>query len=497
MISTRKSIWITLALIVPLLFLMGCSDDESAVAPVNELSIVLLAGPGAQGEVPFNAYVTYKWQAKGGSGNYSGYSYTLTRGGTTIAEESGAKFNTITFQNLEPGAHSFSVEVTDTKGATADVSRDMMVAAKEAMPQVQIMDSPLAGGEVAENGAVTFGWVGDDPNSFFGVVTGYTFALMLNDTVEFAGTSTRTTATTITIDSLVVGNYSFHVTAYDNADPAGTATDSVSFTVIPANILWVDDFYQGSLNAEFLELQEKKVTFDGFAWMEFDVNSNYSGYSSTIPLIDAIINAPGSPIEAVIWDNESNLSIFELYAGSNDGTLLADYVAAGGKLVLIGSAIQDQIFDTNPPSLGDFENVFQGMATVPLEVITSDTTEELIYDPVNDVWIPTLVITFDTTSFNPWEHSDYSTLVGANGYSNISIDVGKDDGTHQDSYAYYNLAPSIKRITTDNYDDVPAAYVYDVPGGGMVATIGFPMWFSPTQEYKDVIQKVLKDDFGL
>ena len=58
---TKKTLIISLALIVPLLFFMGCAEDGEPVAPDNPLSIKLVAGP--TGEVPFNAYVTYQWQA--------------------------------------------------------------------------------------------------------------------------------------------------------------------------------------------------------------------------------------------------------------------------------------------------------------------------------------------------------------------------------------------------------------------------------------------------
>ena len=503
MISIRKSIWTTLALIVPLLFLMGCSEDESPVAPSSDLSIIFLAGP--EGEVPFNAYVTYKWQAKGGSGNYAGYDYTLARGGTTVESGANVKINTITFHDLASGNYTFTVNVEDSQGKTASVQRTMTVTTKEAVPEVAITQSPVPGGQVAEYNPVTFVWAGDDPNSFFGVITGYTFQLMLDDTVTFFEQSTQTTATTVTIDSLVAGDYTFYVTAHDNG--GFSATDSTSFSVIPANILWIDDWYLGSLNAEFIEYQERVISFDGFAWTEYDIWDNYAGYGSTMADLDAILNDPASTIEVAIWDQEETWGPFELYFATNGGfTILADFLNAGGKLVLIGSEIQDQIVDHLPPLPGEWENLYQGISTEVLTVITSDTTVERIYlDPDSLTWQDVTVVTFDTTEYDPWEYwaIDYSgndLITGLDGYPNISVDIGKSDPAEKSAYAYWNISPEAIPIFTEPDDATGAVtgYVYDVPGPpGIVVTLGFPLYYSPTAEYRDTIQKVLKDELGM
>lgn len=504
MISIRKSIWITLALIVPLLFFLGCAEDESPVAPSKELSVVLLAGP--KGEVPFNAYVTYKWQAKGGSGNYAGYDYTLTRGGVTVEQGTNVKINTITFYDLLPGAHIFTVLVEDSKGKTAQITRDMTVTTKEAPPEVEITESPLEGGQVAENSAVTFVWAGSDPNSFFGVITGYTFQLMLDDTVEFAGTSVQTTTTTVTIDSMVPGAFTFTLTAHDNG--GFTATDTVRFSCIPANVLWIDDWYTGSLNAEFLEYQERALAFEGYAWKEYDIWDHYAGYGSTMGDLDVLLNGPGSTIDVAVWDQEETWGPFELYFATNGGfTILADFVSNGGDLILIGSEINDQIVDNNPPLPGEWENVYQGIDTVGISVITADTTIERQYlDPDSLTWIDVTVITIDTTSFDPWEYwaVDYSgvdLLTGIDGYPTISVDVGKTDPNAKSAYGYYNIDATSKVIFTEPNSDATGlitGYVYDVPDpAGIVVTLGFPLYFSPTGEYVETMQKILMDELGM
>ncbi len=178
----KKTLIISLALIVPLLYFMGCAEDGKPVAPENALSIKIVAGPS--GEVPFNAYVTYQWQAIGGSGEYANYSYTLTRNGGAFKEGSSSSVNTVTFKDLDVGDYVFTVTVTDSKNATAgSTPLTINVTSSTAVPVVAITQSPLEGSEVAELKPVTFAWMGDDPEAEFGVVTGYTFKLMRDTTV--------------------------------------------------------------------------------------------------------------------------------------------------------------------------------------------------------------------------------------------------------------------------------------------------------------------------
>ena len=492
----KKSLFISLALIVPLLIFIGCAEDEKPVAPSSELSVVLLAGP--QGEVPFNAYVTYKWQAKGGSGEYSGYNYSLTRDGNPVESGTGVRINTVTFSNLAPGAYTFSVTVVDAKsGDQASANRQMTVMTSDALPVVSIDQSPLPGGELAEYSSATFTWVADDPDAFFGVVTGYLYELM-RDTVVVAEATQQVTATSITIDSLLVGDYVFTVTAFNNA--GHSASDSVKFAVTPAKILWIDDYYQGSIPAEFNEYQERVVTFEGYSWMEYDVHDG----ADPIADIDALLNDPGSTIETIIWDAESSGSAYlyyltGAYVYGDPYTAVAEWLDAGGNAIFIGSAVNDWAWENIPPAEGDFDNLYMGLAAGELEVITADTTDTLIYDEDSGLWVPSFYVTFDTTYFDPWDYSGYSTLTGMNGYSNISLDVGKDPSTFQDSYVYYYFGDpdGVKEITHDDDLDEPAGYVYDNGSGSIVAVLGYNLYYSPTAEYKAVIQKILVDEIGM
>jgi len=503
---TKKTLIISLALIVPLLFFMGCAEDGKPVAPDSPLSIKLVAGPS--GEVPFNAYVTYQWQAIGGSGEYTDYSYSLTRNGGAHESGSASSLNTITFKDLDVGEYVFTVTVTDSKSGTASSTpRSISVTSSTAMPVVAITQSPTEGSDVAENMPVTFAWAGDDPEAEFGVVTGYTYKLM-RDTTVVESVDDQTYLKTVTIDSMTQGAYMFIVTAHNNA--ANNASDSISFNVIPANVLWIDDYDLGGESAEFVESQEKIIQLDGFAWNEFDIMENYSERGSTIPLLENILNDPQSTIEAVIWDQEETWGPFELYYATNGGTLLADYLDRGGNLVLIGNETNDQIIfnpDSNafvgtiPPAEDDWEAIYQGIPTDLLVTITSDTTDTLITDPVTGLEVPAKIITFDTTYTDPYEYhgTSYSggvPLTGMNGYPNISVDVGKVDPNEKSAYAYWKLSPEAKVITVDE-DETVTCYIYQAAGAGKVVTVGIPLYYSPTQEYKDLIQKVLKEEFGL
>ena len=486
----KKSLIISLALIVPLLFFMGCAEDESAVAPGKDLSVILLAGP--QGEVPFNAYVTYKWQAKGGSGNYTGYDYTFTRNGSPVDAGTGVLINSVTFTDLQPGNYTFSLSVTDTDNKSASISRDITVVTSEAVPVVSITQSPLAGGELTENSAATFNWEGDDPDAYFGIVTGYTMNLMRDDTVAVLNVTTPVQVTSITIDSLAVGSYKFTVIAHNNAGLV--AEDAVSFIVRLPNLIWIDDHYLGSIPAEFAERQERVETFDGYAWMEYDRHDGDDIYVD----LNVILNDPASEAEVAIWDADGlGTSALYWFTGgyyAYDDLALVTFLDNGGNMIFIGSDVNDWAWENLPPATGDFDNKYMGLADSELEVIESDTTEEWVVVDGKEVLVRT--VTFDTTYYNPWDYSDYVTLSGANGYSDISIDIGKDPGTHQNSSVYYKFAGEVKEITTDDAMELPAGYVYDF-GAGKVVVLGYNLYYSPTAQYKDVIQKIMKDEFGL
>jgi hypothetical protein len=385
----------------------------------------------------------------------------------------------------------------------------MTVVNSTAAPVVAIEQSPLAGGEVTEYSTATFTWSGDDPDAFFGVVVGYTFTLMLDDTVLVGDAMPAPLpVTSITYDSLVSGEYMFTVTAYNNANV--TAMDSVAFSVIPANILWIDDFYQGDIPGEFAERLEKVDLFDGYAWMELDMNDIYTGHFSSLGPIDDIINAPGSTIETVIWDGEGHTIGSELYIHTGYGeTVLSDFIDNGGNVIFIGSDVNDQCWENYPPAPGDFDNLYMGIATETIDRITADTTDTTIWDEDLGIWVDAFIITYDTTTYGPWDNSEYytpatppdpddNTLTGVGGYPDIDIDIGRDPGTHQGSYAYFNISPDAVEITHSVLDDAPAGYIYDVPGpAGIVVVLGYNPYYASPAVFKELMNKLLSEELGM
>ncbi len=490
----KKSLTTLLVVAVAMLFLVGCAEDESPVAPSNPLEIVILAGPS--GDVPFNAYVTFKWQAKGGSGNYTQYSYQLS--GVDASAQNTVE-TTKTYQDLSGvGDHTFTVTVTDSKGATAQASRSFKVIQDAAAPTVSIEMGPAEGSKVAENTSVTFTWSGDDPGSFFGLIDGYEFSLTSDG--GYSNTSGgMVDATSASFDSLPSGNFTFKVKAIDNAGLS--SMDSVKFVVQKANIMLIDDFDFGGKNEEFLERNEWATALNGFAWEELDMSETYTVSSATADVLEEKVNGAGSTTETIIWNENGSDDNFMMWWSTNGvgsrTPWLFNFLDRGGNLVLIGSNIMDQIWNSVPPAAGDFEDVYQGLIPdsefVQIDTTITTTTR---YDSALGGWVTVVDTSYDTTTFDVWMNDDYITLTGANGYTNISIDVGKDPNTHQDGYVFTLLKPSAKPIMIDDDTGFVTGFVYENAFGGKVVTLGMNLYYSPTQEIRDVVQKILSEEFG-
>jgi hypothetical protein len=478
-----------------LIYFSGCAEDENPVTPSSPIQINILGGPS--GEVPFNAYVTYKWQATGGSGNYTSYSYQLS--GVDATPQSTLE-TTKTYYNLTQGAHTFTVTVTDDAGNTADASRSITVGTDAATPVVAITLSPIAGSKVAVGVPVTFAWSAGDPDSYFGAIVDYDYELTRNDTVVV--TMTNVKATVASFEGLLAGHHVFTVTARDNAGL--TESTAVEFYVVPANIVWMDNQDMGSVYDEFVQQQEWVAALNGFAWEEFDIIDNYTSTSTALAnVLEPYINAPGSPINTVIWDDEGVDENYMLYYSTNGvgarAPWLFNFLDRGGNLILIGSNIMDQIYDNVPPTTGQFEVDYMGfMADSTLMEVISDTTFEWVYDSTLQQEVQVRVITFDTTYYDAWMNDTYITLTGDNGYTNITIDVAKDPNTEQASYLFYTLnGTAVKPIMLDDDTGAITGYVVETGHGGKIAALGMNLYYSPTAEIKNVIQKILVDEFGL
>jgi hypothetical protein len=490
MVKLKKLISITFLLMGMLLLLMGCAEDEAPFQSVSPLQIVL---QGPSGDVEFNAYVTFKWAASGGSGTFSNYSYTFGANPAVNTTD-----NTVTFENLTAGTYNFSVIVTDSKGATAtSPTKALTVLADGVNPIATITGGPAEGSLVASGSSVTFNWSAID-SSTFGAIAGYTYK-MENTSGGYLKQSAGVVQTvTATFDSLTAGPYVFSIGTVDNA--GNTDVDSVAFDVQAANIIWIDDHDMGGLSAEFGEkMNDWAVAFNGFAWQEFDMSTAYNNAASSEDVcveLEALLNSPGSTVETVVWDESGTDDNYMFWYSTNGvGTRtpwLFNFLDNGGNLVIIGSNIMGQVYNTNPPAVGEFEDIYMGINT--FTVFDTTVTVDTVF--VNGVW----TIVYDSTIAEtfPWDDDDYVTLVGDTtlGYTNISIDVAKDEGTHQNGLVYAGLNASAIPILYDDDTGLPVGYSFVMPGGGKMVVLGMNLYYSPTSEITAVIQKLLADEFG-
>jgi hypothetical protein len=152
-----------------------------------------------------------------------------------------------------------------------------------------------------------------------------------------------------------------------------------------------------------------------------------------------------------------------------------------------------------------------------IETITLDTTYKWVKDTlvtwhnvgtdsqysdttIKDVYARFIVA--DTSITDAWANDDYVTLTGDNGFSNITIDVGKDAGTLQGSYIFNILdlestGMDIKPIMLDDDTGLVTSYIVNTGKGGKIAVLGMNLYFSPTAEIRAVIQKILTEEFEL
>ena len=500
MVNKKNIFKVSLLVIGLSLILMGCAEDESPVAPVTSLQLKILAGP--TGEVPYNAWVTYMWQAQGGSGNYPSYSYSLTGPGNY--SDAGVDVNVTSkkFENLStPGVYTFELSVKDSKGATASENRSFTVVANSAEPGVDISFGPLEGGKIDHNSIVTYIWKATT-EAEFGVITGYTYSLTSNTGYERMSDG-QVSATTATFDSLLIGDYKFKVTAYDNSGLS--STDSATFLVREAELMWINDYYLGSQSATFDQRNQWGTAFEGYAWQEFNMWDEYTTSTEVASKLDSLVNGPQSEIQAVVWDLESNADLFMLWYSTNGvgdrDPWLFDYLDNGGTVVLIGEILMDQIYNTTPPAAGDFEVEYMGHDISEVTTIDTTITEKLVWDPVDSVWVLVREVQLDTTTEVPetWAYEDYGAgagdILGSNGYTNISIDVGKDGNSYQFCDVFPRLVTGTKVLFTETESGEPTGYIYDLPDPkGKLVVLCFNLWYSPAGEIAAVMQKLLAEE---
>jgi hypothetical protein len=498
MIKNKKSYLLVFLLMGVFLLMFGCAEDDSPATPTESALQLDLISPS--GVVPYKSTATYIWNARGGAGSYS-YSYVFT-GAAAVSTPN----TSVTFQDLDAGAYTFAVTVTDGKGGTASAnSATLTVLDLDSTaiqnPTVEITQSPLEGGDVAAGGSVTFSWSGADASPFGGL-EGYMYKIEnTTDGSYVKETTAMVMATTVTFDALTSGAYTFTLTATNVYDKVTSSV--VTFTVKPAHILWIDDHDLGGLSQEFGERKnEWEVALNGYAFEEFDMAANYTASTVVADLLEAKLNGAGSSFNTIIWDEAGTDDYYMMWYSTNGvGTRtpwLFNFLDNGGNAVFIGSNIMGQIYNTDIPAPGDFEDLYMGLDTFQDTIITVTSIDTiLVQDPGTGNWYPTYTFHYDTSYRDPWSEDDYVTLDGENGYTSITIDVAKDDGTHQDGVVFPGIAASATVILSDDDTGEPVGYVWTNPvSGGKFVALGMNLYYSPTAEIRAVIDKILMDEFG-
>ncbi len=502
MVKIKKYISIALLLMGALIMTFGCAEDESPVTPTDQpLQLVLISPTGV---IPYHGTATYSWNTRGGSGTYS---FTYTFGNNAAVTTPNAK---ITYTGLDAGNYLFAVTVTDSKGNSNFASSDTLKvldfdSSAIVYPTLAINFAPEVGSDIAINTPVTFSWEGADA-SLEGGIKGFEYKLENLTGAYLEQTDSLSAATTVTFDNLTAGDYAFTLSVTNAYDLV--TSDTVTFAAKSPYILWMDDHDLGTLTAEFIERKDDwGAALSGFAWEEFDMTDNFTGHTSTLSILDGIVNDPGSDIETVIWHTGGTDNNYEFWFATNGGgspLWIWDFLNNGGNAILIGSNMMSQaVVDGGvPPTDSSFEATYMGMIPDSVtEVINVTIVEDSAW--VNGQWIAVYDTTSDTSYVWPYAdnavymgYGGYTTLTGENGYTDISIDVAKDGGTHQNGIAFYLLKPGFKPILSDADGD-PVGYVITTPGTtGKVAVLGMNLYFSPAAEIRAVIQKILIDEFG-
>ena len=350
-----------IALIAFLIF--GCSTETPWEPPATQLLTVnIITGPDSTTAVPHTSHVTFTWSARGGSGVMSGYQFYLE--GVETTWRSLTDTTAATYTNLVgPDTLTFHIRVVDSKTATAVDSRWFAVSDTAAAvpntdrPAVSFASVPEESSFVAVGKSVTFTWSVSDNFPANGVI-------LCRHILNPGGTwSDWSEATSANYANLTARDPAvFIVQAKDEDD--STSTDSTSvFIIKSASILWIDDYVftdaYGNVDriAERAEATYYHNLMEGFAFADWDYNDEDS-----LPTL-AGLQAMG--ITTIVWNAEDGDANGTLWVeiGAAGGGVLKDFCDVGGNVLITGSTALGYMYNTNPPSPGDFEAYYLGLDT--------------------------------------------------------------------------------------------------------------------------------------
>jgi len=446
----------------------GCStEDPWTTNPSVPFTFSLISGPTDSLSVPANTAVSYSWAATGGVGEVL-YQYKLNDDPWSEL----SNITTVTFTGLAEGIYIFSVQAQDAGGHTGSSSGTFRVtpavpAEPDTIgPYVTITQAPEEGSYVATGSTIAFAWDGyDSTGSGADLLFRYTFA---------GNTSAWTPARTVAFDNVASANPAvFEVVARD-ASGNGSAPAISTFIIRTASVLYVDDYQwlDPFQNVNRVKEREQKAFYrdvlTGYAFAEWEIATQGMPDSAFILQFSTVVFASDSHL-----GDASGTWWFDV--GSVGGGVLRYYMENGGHLLAAGANILQWIYNSNPPSAGDFEYDWFGLDT--------------------------------TGGWDYW--GDFTWAVNAGNFTTIpdsmKIDVGKNGdqvdiaedifGFREGVTVMYVKGLDIDGAEPNDYG-VSVGHVYH-PGGGAArsALIDFDAFSMPLPGIRETFHTIL-DQFG-
>jgi fibronectin type 3 domain-containing protein len=280
-------------------------------------------------------------------------------------------------------------------------------------------------------------------------------------------------------DSNVVQHQSYYYVATTTAwGYESPYSGEIRITFDPAyngRVLLVDDYGETDDNGQPLLYQEMRRIYERWGVHHFDYDL----------WVIADQGMPDAAIlgnyQAVVFASDADMGQADMTwwydVGSIGGGVLRYYLEHGGHLMAIGSMVIPWVYNTNPPSPGDFEYDWFGVDSVNVGGVAWDYANE------------------------------FSWAIGQlPGYpDSMKIDVAKNgDQLDYDTFIY-SLRPDATTLFTeglDVYGDEPSGYGLPIallyrPGGvAKTCLISFDLHNMPNPDINTIVSNVLRDEFG-
>jgi hypothetical protein len=452
-----------LVILVAMIF-AGCStEDPWNPTQSNLLDLTLISGPADSVEVPLGNVISYSWSATGGSGQIQ-YQYHLD----SLDWSTLSRTAFVTLHGVPEGVHSFFARAQDATGASDQISATFEVVAQAVIPDtdaptVTITESPVESSYVASGSTIAFSWEGSDPTEGDNLLYRYYFA---GDTTDWAPARTVTFTNVENADPAIFTLWAM--------DPSGNASGavSISFIIKTATILYVDDYQwlDAFQNVDPVKEREQKAFYrqalEGYAFAEWEVATQGMPTLPDLLFFSTVIFASDSHL-----GDASSTWWFEV--GSIGGGVLRGYMNGGGHLIAAGANILQWIYNTNPPSVGDFEFDWLGIDS--------------------------------TAGWDFW--ADFTWAVNAGDYGQLpdsmKIDVGKNGDQvdyAEDIFAFRDSVAMLYVKGLDISGAEPADYAESIghiyyPGGGPArsAMLNFDAFSMPLSDIRQTFKVILTE----